>query len=255
MTKKNLLATAMWMPHAKTTTRGAVLAGLCALSAFGITSTARAGPVPALGDIVSVTSEHETETTDTATITFVGLPGGSQTVYTSPELLSGTFGPNPAGTGTSFTDLLAYCTDLFHFSVAPALYTVALLTSSNQPGGPSDLTGTQQNQIANLISDPNHTDQAATQLAVWHVEYGDAFSFTGTSSTILTDYNSYVGNLNGNTPQDIVMYQLQSSTAQGFVIADPVAEPMSMTLLGMGLIGTGVVSRRRRRSPVTPSAC
>jgi len=227
------------MPTTLLSLRGALLSGAALVLVFTLGGgAAKAGPV--LGDTVHVTSEAETETADTAWISFSGLPGGGPlNVYTAPELLSGTFGVSK----TAFTNLLAYCTDLYHYS-SPATYKVGSLTSSQQPTGANDLTTTQVNEIATLIS-ANHSDQAATQLAIWSVEYGSAFSFSGASSSTTTDERNYLGALTGSAPANVIMYQLQADNVQGFAYTVPVPEPMSIALLGVAMVGIQTVRRRR----------
>jgi hypothetical protein len=234
-----------------TSIRKTFLAGLCALASFGTVSTAQAGLLPALGDTVNVTAEVET-TGDTATISFAGLPGGvgSLSVYTAPVSLSGVFGM----TSTVFTGLVAYCTDLYHYSMTPALYTVGSLTSSNQPNNTPALTSLQVNNITALINNTSHTDQAATQLAIWSVEYGTAFGFSDASGSTGSDATTYLAALTGAAPEGVTLYQLQSPTAQGFAFVQPVPEPMSIALLGLGMIATGAVVRRRQ-STMTSTAC
>lgn len=218
-----------------------------ALVAWIGTGTAHATPLlPGLGATVHVTSS-QLAGSPTATISFAGLPGGnsSLTVYISPELFTGTFGAS----NTPFSNLLVYCTDLHDYESTPETYTVGYLTSSYQPNSTPALSTTQVNNIATLIAD-NYTDQAATQLAIWSVEYGNAFSFSNTTSTISNDVTTELAGLNGTAPPNEVLYQLQASGAQGFVYLDPIPEPASMAVLGVAMIGIGAARRRgaRRRA-------
>jgi hypothetical protein len=204
-------------------------------------------PVPALagpflaqfGDVVQVTSDR-TSSSETAKISFAGLPTNPLTVYSGPEMLSGTFGP----AHTAFNDLVFYCTDLYKYSRATATYTVGSLTSSHQPSGNNDLTAAQVNNIATLIS-ANHYDQSATQLAVWTVEYGNAFSFTGTSAQTAADVLAYLTPLTGSAPASVRLYQLHDDDAQGFAYVASVPEPATFAILGAGLLGLGRIRRRR----------
>jgi hypothetical protein len=203
---------------------------------------AQAGTLLAhLGDTVRVTS-NSSATNETATINFTHLPGGatSLSVYSAPELLSGTFG----ATNTAFSNLLFYCTDLYNYSSSSATYTVGYLTSSHQPSGTNDLTTTQLNNIATLIA-ANNTDKSATQLAIWSVEYGSAFSFSGTSSATATDVTNYLGALNGTAPGNLQLYQLHDNGVQGFAYVAPVPEPATLAVLATSLFGLSRVRRRR----------
>ena len=106
------------------------------------------------------------------------------------------------------------------------------------------------NNIASLIAS-NYSDQAATQPAIWSVEYGNAFLFSNTSSTITQDVATELAGLNGTAPPNEVLYQLQESGVQGFVYLDPIPEPASMAMLGVAMIGIGAVRGRKavRRRP------
>jgi hypothetical protein len=218
----------------------ALLTGTALVGALLISVVpAKAGPLAAkFGDIVVVTSD-QISSGETATISFVGLPTNPLSVYSGPEKLFGTFGP----AHTAFSDALVYCTDLYNYSAASATYTVGYLTSSHQPSGNNDLSTLQVNNIATLIS-ANHADQSATQLAIWSVEYGTAFSFTNTSTQTAADVAAYLAPLNGSAPRNVQLYQLHDAGVQGFAYVASVPEPATLAVLAAGILGLSRVKRR-----------
>ena len=197
-----------------------------------------------LGDTVTVSGEQPSSS-ETATVSFAGLPGTPLSVYSAPEVLSGTFG----AASTVFNNILFYCTDLYNYSAAPATYTVGYLTSGHQPSGSNNLTVTQVNKIATLIAG-NYADRSAAQLAIWSVEYGNAFSFWNTTSQVAGDVANYLAGLDGSAPAHMQLYQLQATGVQGFAFVAPVPEPATMALVGAGLVGLGSVRRRRSRTTI-----
>jgi hypothetical protein len=222
--------------------RQAVLTACCALALLAAAmSPARAGYFLAhIGDTVSVTGSQPASS-ETATISFAGLPSTPLSVYSSPEMLSGVYG----AASTPFSGLLFYCSDLYNYSATPATYTVGYLTSSHQPSVGNVLSSMQLNKITTLLAG-NYADHSATQLAIWSIEYGNAFSFSGTSSQVANDVTSYLGGLDGSAPAGFRLFQLQASGVQGFAFISPVPEPTTLALLGAGLIGVSVAKRRRR---------
>jgi hypothetical protein len=221
------------------------------LLAFSVAAHAR--PVaPQVGDTVVVTGDTF-QTTDTARISFSGLPSGTNgqvEVYTGPDVLSGQFGTGGIA-NTPFSNLLVYCTDLYNYTVAPpTTYVAGLLNTSHQAGAdvPMDnqIGSIALNQIAALI-DANNADQSATQLAIWSVEYGSAFSFVDNNAQTTADVATYIANAENAPIQNISLLQLKQSGVQGLsYTVDPIPEPASMVALGVGLIGLCCVQRRRR---------
>ena len=203
---------------------------------------AEAGPfVPKLGETVTVTS-GQLSSSETATISFAGLPGhtSSLSVYSGPDRLSGIFGP----AATPFSNLLFYCTDLYDYSAVPAIYSVGYLTSSHQPSGFNDLTTVQVNNIATLIA-ANHGDFSATQLAIWKVEYSDAFSFKDTPDVTKADVASYLSQLDGTAPVGLQLYQLHADGIQGMAYVTSVPEPATVVIFAAGLLGLCWIKWRR----------
>jgi hypothetical protein len=95
-------------------------------------------------------------------------------------------------------DVLVWCLDLQDNLFVPYTYNVSMYTpGQNLPGLPAGgLDAAQVRQIASLIlkgltlggADAGQ-DDAATQLAIWKVEYGSALSFSGLSASLQNRLN------------------------------------------------------------------
>jgi hypothetical protein len=97
----------------------------------------------------------------------------------------------------------------------------------------------------NLLSAPGatSTESAATQLAIWSIEY-PTFTYSGAASATVTLTNELIAlapSLIGSANAVIGLDGTQSFAA------DPVPEPASLAVLGAGMAGLGFVRRRRAR--------
>src|SRR5664279_2016273 len=105
----------------------------------------------------------------------------------TPNTISGGAGQvTLIGAGAnSGQNLLAWCLDVYDFLAGSGTYNIAPLTTAGAGGSNPSLTTTQIGEIGALMKNGDlhigdSTDvSAATQLAIWKVEYGAAFAYTG----------------------------------------------------------------------------
>jgi hypothetical protein len=126
---------------------------------------------------------------DTFQMDSFSQPAGAQNVTINLGPLSETVSVgeiNLHSNGPPAVDLLVWCLDLNDILFKPYTFQVNTYTGGNLPGLPSGgLLGGQIRQIASLMlrgltlgGADAADDDAATQLAIWRVEYGAALAFT-----------------------------------------------------------------------------
>jgi hypothetical protein len=211
-----------------------------------------------------------------------GIGDNGITVNASGESYSGyPIGPQAAqitiGNAVPYS-VLAWCIDFTHDIGVPgtyADYTLVPLTPAGlqtaagilNPPEPSGLLtsgpGGTPNQT--LINEINYlmdlgntllagaTPSAANdigsgiQIAIWSELY-PTISYTGTSTTVITDVNNYLAAATANYGTQWGGDALISSNGEQQLAygTDPVPEPTTVALLSGGLIGLGAVHRRKR---------
>jgi hypothetical protein len=90
----------------------------------------------------------------------------------------------------------------------------------------------------------------AIQLAIWTKLYPTAISYSGASTAVINDVNNFLTDATANSGTEFPAEALISSNGEqqlGFgTDALPAPEPATLALLTGGLIGLGVVHRRKR---------
>ena len=158
-------------------------------------------------------------------------------------------GPNSGQT------LLAWCLDIYHYLANSGTYQI------NQPA--PAFTATQINQIGSLIQHGNDlvktnsngfNASAAIQLAIWEVVYSNlAFSVPSTVSAVALLAAQYKTNVGSNGIwycQTCSFSELDATGNQTLGFVNPVPLPGALTLFASGLVGLGMLGRRRMRKQV-----
>jgi len=224
------------------------LAGLVALPAFLLTTMAYATPVTGEANIagnVSVTATN-INFSPTFTTTAGAMETGSFAGVTGGTIQALTGGPTPSlpiPGFVVFTGGAAFTPITFDLTyIAPGVGTLAGCSSST----PGSLC-TPANSPFTLIQLTSNTVIASLQF--------NGLSYTGSSATGSSPTVSIFSTqtaLNGTIPQVLAQLSMpggvQGITYSASFTATTVPEPGSLLVMGIGLVGVGLIARRKLRN-------
>jgi len=176
---------------------------------------------------------------------------------------------NGAGPNSGQT-LPAWCLDVSVYLTTSGTYTLGPLTTAGAGGSNPALTTGQISEIGSLMlnglsSDTNSS--AATQLAIWMLEYGSEFSYSGVSSAVTTLALTYESNvmpggewycpnctvtLLSSLGDQSLGYALLPAEGGGTLPAVPL--PATLPLFATGLGALGLLGWRRKQKATALSA-
>jgi len=176
---------------------------------------------------------------------------------------------NGAGPNSGQT-LPTWCLDVSVYLTTSGTYTLGPLTTAGAGGSNPALTTGQISEIGSLMlnglsSDTNSS--AATQLAIWMLEYGSEFSYSGVSSAVTALALTYESNvmpggewycpnctvtLLSSLGDQSLGYALLPTEGGGTLPAVPL--PATLPLFATGLGALGLLGWRRKQKATALSA-
>jgi hypothetical protein len=213
---------------------------------------------------VIIATMFSAERASAATVHYTSISVIGESIHiTHPDDVRGEAGQitlkGVTGLGST-TSLVAWCLDVFDFLKNSSTFTGGgpLANTSNLIGG---LMQEGNNYIANgsTLNVGGHTFNthdisAATQVAIWSVEYGAAFSYSsiGASNSHFGDLVSY---LEQHATPNVAYWTLNERGNQTLGTLDPVPGPIvGAGLPGLILASTGLLGWWRRKRSVRAAA-
>lgn len=197
---------------------------------------------------VNITNSTFAVGSNSGVLHFAGSPFDGLGVSIGEFKLTGT----TVGTGTSAT-FYTYCVDIMHALSTPGVFDIVPLSQMY-----TGLKATNINKILANTNATNATEAAAVQLALWEVTFETSGSFNvnsgafnitgGDSGAARTLANTYLSNLNSwNVSSTQTAQLLYNPNLQSQVYLAPVPEPTTwaMMIVGFGVVGAAMRSRRR----------
>jgi len=162
-------------------------------------------------------------------------------------------GPNSGQT------LLAWCLDIYHSDVSSGIYNISPLTTAGSGGLNPPLTTNQISEIGSLmlhgnalIATSSNTDlSAANQLAIWLVEYGSAFQYTGVTTSVTNLALTLISFVDSPSGQwycsDCRVNLFSEANVQTLGTGFEAPLPGALPLFGSGLVALGLLGLRKKR--------
>jgi hypothetical protein len=189
----------------------------------------------------------------------ISVPNEQNVTITGPNSISG--GAGQIILHGASQDILAWCLDVFVYLQTSDTYNIVPLTNSGSGSPNPSLLNAQIHEIGSLISHGNAlissviNASAATQLAIWEIEYGFGnihFSgnVVGSGAVALATqyYNNVMGNGLGTGYVDwsggsyIVSLLAKTDNNQNLAFETPL--PSTWTMLIGGFVGFGFLAYR-----------
>ena len=217
---------------------------------------------------VIIATMFSAERASAATVHYTSISVIGESIHiTHPDDVRGEAGQitlkGVTGLGST-TSLVAWCLDVFDFLKNSGTFTGGgpLANTSNLIGG---LMQEGNNAIALahggslFLNGHFYTTKdisAATQVAIWSVEYGAAFSYSSVgSSASSSNFNSLVSYLEQHATPNVAYWTLNERGNQTLGTLDPVPGPIvGAGLPGLILAGTGLLGWWRRKRSVRVAA-
>jgi hypothetical protein len=185
------------------------------------------------------------------TVTYSGLNGGNETTVGAGRFYTA------VDYGEKEIDTFSYCVDLGNYFFWNKSYTAfvgplsetqlqaAWLVSQYDP-----FTGKQyQGESFKDKEDEAKLISMTLQLAIWDTLYEDSEFSIGSNPNLFsggtTLFDEMIGSLGNIGAFDGSGFFVADISGQDQLVAAPVPEPGTMLLMGMGLLGLGVVGRKR----------